>query len=111
MRDICRATSEQCRVGIKASAIHAFAEQQLRQHGYSARVSLVGQLRMTTHSGFIDKEKLTVVGQLREPLVHLDHIMRLLYRLRLQVMMTQVPQAEIQLMQKRPVPTPTDCLR
>jgi Xaa-Pro aminopeptidase len=42
MRDIYRRTIEQCRVGIKASAIHAFAEQQFRQHGYSARVSLVG---------------------------------------------------------------------
>lgn len=42
MRDIYRRTIEQCRVGIKASAIHAFAEQQFRQHGYSARISLVG---------------------------------------------------------------------
>jgi Xaa-Pro aminopeptidase len=42
MRDIYRCTIEQCRVGVKASAIHAFAEQQFRQHGYSDRVSLVG---------------------------------------------------------------------
>jgi len=42
MRDIYRQTIEQCRVGVKASAIHAFAEQQFRQHGYADRVSLVG---------------------------------------------------------------------
>ena len=42
MRDIYRRTIEECRMGIKASAIHAFAEQQFRQHGYSDRVSLVG---------------------------------------------------------------------
>jgi Xaa-Pro aminopeptidase len=42
MRDIYRRTLDQCRVGVKASTIHAFAEQQFRQHGYSERVSLVG---------------------------------------------------------------------
>ena len=42
MRDIYRRVIEQCRVGVKASAVHAYAEQQFRQHGYSARVSLVG---------------------------------------------------------------------
>ncbi len=42
MRDIYRETIAQCRVGVTASAIHAFAEQQFRQHGYLDRVSLVG---------------------------------------------------------------------
>ncbi|HXH12381.1 MAG TPA: Xaa-Pro peptidase family protein [Alphaproteobacteria bacterium] len=42
MRDIYRRTIEQCRVGVPASAIHAFAAEQFRRHGYSDRVSLVG---------------------------------------------------------------------
>jgi Xaa-Pro aminopeptidase len=42
MRDIYRRTIEQCRVGVPASAIHAFAAEQFRHHGYSDRVSLVG---------------------------------------------------------------------
>lgn len=42
MRDIYRRTIEYCRVGVKASAIHAFAEQQFRHHGYPDRVALVG---------------------------------------------------------------------
>jgi Xaa-Pro aminopeptidase len=42
MRDIYRRTIDQCQVGVKASAIHAFAAQQFHAHGYTARVSLVG---------------------------------------------------------------------
>jgi Xaa-Pro aminopeptidase len=42
MRDIYRRTIEQCRVGVPASAIHAFAAEQFRRHGYGDRVSLVG---------------------------------------------------------------------
>jgi Xaa-Pro aminopeptidase len=42
MRDIYRRTIDQCRVGVKASAIHAFAAQQFREHGYTTRISLVG---------------------------------------------------------------------
>jgi Xaa-Pro aminopeptidase len=42
MRDIYRRTIEQCRPGVKASTIHAFAAGQFRHHGYPDRVSLVG---------------------------------------------------------------------
>ena len=42
MRDIYRRTIEQCRAGVKASTIHAFAAGQFREHGYHDRVSLVG---------------------------------------------------------------------
>ena len=42
MRDIYRRTIDQCRVGTKASAIHTFAVEQFRAHGYNDRVSLVG---------------------------------------------------------------------
>jgi Xaa-Pro aminopeptidase len=42
MRDIYRLTIEQCRPGVKASAIHAFAAGQFHDHGYPDRVSLVG---------------------------------------------------------------------
>ena len=42
MRDIYRLTVAQCWPGVKASAIHAFAAKQFRDHGYSDRVSLVG---------------------------------------------------------------------
>jgi Xaa-Pro aminopeptidase len=42
MRDIYRMTIEQCRVGVKASTVHAFAAEQFRQHGYSDRIALVG---------------------------------------------------------------------
>ena len=42
MRDIYRRTIDACRVGVKASAIHAFAVQQFRQHGFDDRISLVG---------------------------------------------------------------------
>ena len=42
MRDMYRRTIEQCRVGVSASAIHAFAAEQFRHHGYGDRVSLVG---------------------------------------------------------------------
>ncbi len=34
MRDIYRRTIEQCRAGVKASTIHAFAAGQFREHGY-----------------------------------------------------------------------------
>ena len=42
MRDIYRMTIEQCRVGVKASAIHQFAASKFREYGYNDRVSLVG---------------------------------------------------------------------
>lgn len=42
MRDIYRRTIERCKVGVPASAIHAFAAEQFRAHGYRDRVSLVG---------------------------------------------------------------------
>jgi Xaa-Pro aminopeptidase len=42
MRDMYRRTIDQCRVGVKASAIHTFAVEQFRAHGYHDRVSLVG---------------------------------------------------------------------
>ena len=42
MRDMYRRTIEQWRVGVSASAIHAFAAEQFRHHGYGDRVSLVG---------------------------------------------------------------------
>lgn len=42
MRDIYRRTIEQCRPGVKASTIHAFAAGQFRAHGYHDRISLVG---------------------------------------------------------------------
>jgi Xaa-Pro aminopeptidase len=42
MRDIYRRTIDQCRVGVQASAIHTFAVEQFRAHGYHDRVSLVG---------------------------------------------------------------------
>ncbi len=42
MLDIYRTTIEQCQVGVKASAIHDFAESRFREHGYTARVSLAG---------------------------------------------------------------------
>jgi Xaa-Pro aminopeptidase len=41
-RDIYRRTIDACRVGSQASAIHAFAVQQFREHGYHDRISLVG---------------------------------------------------------------------
>jgi Xaa-Pro aminopeptidase len=42
MRDIYRLTIEQCRPGVKASAVHAYAAGKFRDHGYHDRVSLVG---------------------------------------------------------------------
>ena len=42
MRDIYRATIDQCRVGVKASAVHRFAADKFQEHGYQDRVSLVG---------------------------------------------------------------------
>ncbi|MEE8302749.1 MAG: Xaa-Pro peptidase family protein [Candidatus Tectomicrobia bacterium] len=42
MRDIYRQTLEACQVGVKASAIHAFAVQKFHAHGYHDRISLVG---------------------------------------------------------------------
>jgi Xaa-Pro aminopeptidase len=39
MRDIYRGTIDQCRVGVQASAIHTFAVEQFRAHGYHDRVS------------------------------------------------------------------------
>jgi Xaa-Pro aminopeptidase len=42
MRNIYRRTIKQCCVGVKASTIQAFAEQQFRQHGYPDQISLVG---------------------------------------------------------------------
>ena len=42
MRDIYRATIDQCRVGAKASDVHRFAESRFREAGYGDRVSLAG---------------------------------------------------------------------
>ena len=42
MRDIYRATIEQCQVGAIASDIHRFATEQFREHGYKDRVALAG---------------------------------------------------------------------
>ena len=42
MRDIYRATMDQCRVGTKASDVHHFAESKFREAGYNDRVSLAG---------------------------------------------------------------------
>ena len=42
MRDIYRMTLEQCRVGVKASAIYQFAANKYAEHGHKDRLSLVG---------------------------------------------------------------------
>jgi Xaa-Pro aminopeptidase len=42
MRDIYRATMDRCRVGVRASDVHRFAQTQFREHGYKDRVSLAG---------------------------------------------------------------------
>ena len=42
MRDIYRSTIDQCRIGVKGSAIHEFATAKFREHGYEGRVALAG---------------------------------------------------------------------
>ena len=42
MRDIYRATIDQCQVGARASDVHRFAESKFREAGYNDRVSLAG---------------------------------------------------------------------
>ena len=42
MRDIYRATIDQCQVGARASDVHRFAESRFREAGYGDRVSLAG---------------------------------------------------------------------
>ncbi len=42
MRDVYRATIEQCRPGVKASAVYEFASKAFGEHGYKDRLSIVG---------------------------------------------------------------------
>ena len=42
IRDIYRMTIDRCRVGVKASSIHHFAQSKFREHGYADRLYLVG---------------------------------------------------------------------
>ena len=42
VRDIYRMTIDQCRVGVKGSAVHKYADDKFREHGYPGRVALAG---------------------------------------------------------------------
>lgn len=42
MRDIYRSTIDQCRVGVKGSAVYEFAANLFQEHGYEGRIALAG---------------------------------------------------------------------
>ena len=42
VRDMYRATVDQCRAGAKASAVHEFAVRRIEEHGYSEYMALAG---------------------------------------------------------------------
>ena len=42
VRDIYRSTIDQCRAGVKGSAVYEFAANKFREHGYEGKIALAG---------------------------------------------------------------------